>query len=182
MGKIIDVIKFQHEKRMMNHWYESYWMVDMHGVISIPNYELKEVKIDFPPYAKEVLQILTKRPDIRLILFTSSYPDQVTRYLTILKEHGIEFTYINENPEIRSYEDWGYYETKPYFDVYLDDKAGFTYDEWKDIYEFLQTAEAPSEEWINPKRRRLNPSELVDQTQRVTSNTEEQPEGFDKIT
>ncbi|KKN04190.1 hypothetical protein LCGC14_1099810, partial [marine sediment metagenome] len=99
---------------------------------------------------------LSDREDIRLILYTSSYPDQRQNYIDQLAELGIEFDYINENPEIRSYEDFGYYEEKPYFDVYLDDKAGFDpEDEWVEIYEFLKENPAPPSKWKNPNRRRI---------------------------
>jgi len=174
MASIINVIAHQHEKQMKNHWYESYWMIDMHGVVTIPNYEIEEIQINYPPLAKECMQLLTKRNDIRLILFTSSYPDQTHRYVSGLAEDGIKFNYINENPEIRSYEDFGFYETKPYFDVFLDDKAGFEYSDWYAIYGFLTSSDIPKKEWANPLRRRLSPGEVSRQNQRVSSNVNEQ--------
>jgi hypothetical protein len=158
---------------MKNHWYESYWIVDMHGVITRPNHEIRHPKINFFPYAKETLQLITKREDIRLILYTSSYPDQVEDYIRQLKECEIEFNYINENPEIRSFEDFGYYEDKPYFDIYLDDKAGFDAEnDWKDLYEFLLSVQTPDVSWKNPKRRRIKNN--TDKSKKQTTNISEQ--------
>lgn len=179
MGSILKVIEHQHRKSMKNHWYESYWMVDFHGVISIPNYEIQEMHIDFPDGAEEALRLLSNRIDIRLILYTSSYPDQVKKYLKLLEDLDITFDYINENPEIRSYEDFGYYDTKPYFDVFLDDKAGFDPEEWPDILKFLQTCDIPDKEWINSRRRRMSSAELSTErreqaTQKVLTNVSEQ--------
>ncbi len=174
MGSIINVFEKTFAKSQKNHWYEKYIMIDVHGVITIPNYEIDEILIEYPPFAKEALQILTERDDIRLILFTSSYPDQTYRYIDCLEADGIHFNYINENPEIRSYEDFGYYETKPYFDVFLDDKAGFDYTEWEDIYEFLKNSDVPKREWANPLRARLSPLEISRQKQKVMSNIREQ--------
>ena len=174
MGSIMKIVERQYRKCMKNHWYESYWMVDFHGVISNPNYEIGKLHLDFPEGARQSLQILTRRKDIRLILYTSSYPDQVMKYLEMLDKHDIRFDYINENPEIRSYEDFGYYETKPYFDVYLDDKAGFDISEWPEILKFLKTCDIPDEDWINDKRRRMSPAEMSSQRRKVMSNVSEQ--------
>jgi hypothetical protein len=174
MSSVLRVFEKTFAKSQKNHWYEKYIMIDVHGVITVPNYEIEEVRIDYPKYAKESLQMLTEREDIRLILFTSSYPDQTHRYVNALAEDGIHFNYINENPEIRSYEDFGYYETKPYFDIFLDDKAGFEYSDWTEIYKFLRTSPVPMKSWANPLRRRLSPGELGTQNHKVMSNKKEQ--------
>lgn len=174
MGSILKVLERQYEKQMKNHWYETYWIVDMHGVITRPNHKVRLPKIDFYPFALRALSILSDREDIRLILYTSSYPDQRQNYIDQLAELGIEFDYINENPEIRSYEDFGYYEEKPYFDVYLDDKAGFDpEDEWVEIYEFLKENPAPPSKWKNPNRRRIGKKEK-EYTEADIDNTAEQ--------
>ncbi|MBT6051753.1 MAG: hypothetical protein HOG49_33535 [Candidatus Scalindua sp.] len=175
MGKIIDVLARQHEKQMLYHWYESYWMIDIHGVICHPNYDLDKLELNFVnKFACTCLQMLTLRDDTRLILYTSSYPDQILEYLKILEGHHIKFDYINENPEVRSYEDFGYYENKPYFDIYLDDKAGFHPNEWLDIIQFLSCNSAPNPEWKNPNRKRLTPAEISARRRRVKSNVSEQ--------
>jgi hypothetical protein len=175
MGQIIDVITKQYAKQMKNHWYESYWMIDIHGVICHPNYDLDKLELKFVnTFARTALQMLSQRDDIRLILHTSSYPDQIMEYIKILEEDEIFFDYLNENPEIRSYEDFGYYESKPYFDIYLDDKAGFVPDEWMEIVAFLSVCDEPDEEWKNPNRRRLSLAEISARRRRVKSNTSEQ--------
>lgn len=159
---ILKVLERQYKKQMKNKWYESYVIVDMHGVITRPNHKVRLPKLDFYPFALRTLSILSEREDIRLILYTSSYPDQRQNYIDQLKDIGIEFNYINENPEIRSVEDFGYYEEKPYFDVYLDDKAGFDPEiEWVGIYDFLRENKPPPVEWKNPMRRRLTKKELA---------------------
>jgi hypothetical protein len=57
----------------------------------------------------------------------------------VFKHHNIHFNYINENPEIDSSKgNFGYYENKYYFNVMLEDKAGFIPEmEWKMIYDLL---------------------------------------------
>ena len=57
-------------------------------------------------------------------------------YMKVFKENDIHFKYINENPEIDSTQgNFGYYVDKYYFNVMLDDKAGFEPEtEWYQIY------------------------------------------------
>ena len=72
------------------------------------------------------MQMLSKRTDIKLILYTCSYPDEQDRYVKYFKKHDIHFTYVNKNPEVKTGQDnHGYYIDKPYINVLLDDKSGF---------------------------------------------------------
>jgi len=53
--------------------------------------------------------------------------------------NGINFDYVNENPEIpTNMEGYGNYDKKPYMNVLFEDKAGFLgeYD-WSDVYHYL---------------------------------------------
>ena len=69
--------------------------------------------------------------------------------------------YINDNPEIGE-KDFGCYDEKPYFDVYLDDKAGFDAEvEWRDIFNFLREDRRPDERWRNPIRDRRKTNYLL---------------------
>jgi len=150
MAAIINVIQRQYEKQMRNKWYESYFLVDMHGVISRPHHD--KLKLDLYPFALESLSLLTNRSDIRMILYTSSNEYQILYYTIQLEKLGVEFDYINDNPEIGE-GDVGCYDKKPYFDVYLDDKAGFDAEtEWWDIWKFLREDKRPDELWRNPIR------------------------------
>lgn len=150
MGKIIDVIRRQYEKQIKNKWYESYFLIDMHGVITRPHHN--KLMLDLYPYALESLSLLTNRSDIRMILYTSSHEFQILYYIRQLEKLGVEFDYINVNPEIGE-DDFGCYKHKPYFDVYLDDKAGFDAEiEWWDIWKFLREDKQPDENWRNPIR------------------------------
>lgn len=133
-------------------WFETYFLIDIHGCISKPDYQLsiKEKKIDFYPYAKEVLQLMTERKDIIMILYTSSHPDEVAAYQKQFEENNIHFKYVNENPEVSNAKgNFGYYYAKPYCNVLLDDKAGFhPYTDWKAIYEYLTTTDyRPNPSW-----------------------------------
>lgn len=132
-------------------WYHTYWFIDLHGVISKPDYRKISKEINYYPYTKETLQYISeKRPDIVLILFTSSHPDEIEVYMDILKKDGIHFKYVNENPEINdSNGSFGCYDKKPYYNVLLDDKAGFDPNsDWKEILNYLKkTIYLPLNNW-----------------------------------
>lgn len=108
-------------EKMFNHakehqWFETYFAFDIHGVISQPDYRKTLKEINYYPYAKETLQLLSKRDDIVMFLFTSSYPTEIDKYIEIFKKDNINFKYISENPEIsESKGSFGCYEKKPYF-------------------------------------------------------------------
>lgn len=145
---------FEHSRKKQ--WYETYHAFDVHGVISKPDYRKtekvgEEFKINYYPYAKELLQWLTKnRPDMVLILFTSSYPKEIERYMEQFKKDGIVFKYVNENPEISEAKgSFGYYDKKPYYNSIWDDKAGFIPEtDLEPIYNYFTTDEyRPDPKW-----------------------------------
>ena len=125
-------------------WYETYWIFDLHGTLIKPSHNHDLSQIEWYSYAKECLQILSKRDDIKLILWTSSYPHELVHFLNEFKSSDIRFSYINKNPEINS-KHFGWYEEKFYFDLMFEDKAGFNPEEFKEILDFLK-----SEDFLKP--------------------------------
>ena len=118
-------------------WDKTYWAIDIHGTILEPNYEFHNLPKKFYPLAKETLQLLSQKKDICLILYTCSHPSEIVDYLQLFKSLNIDFQYINKNPEVQS-KDYGYFEDKFYFNVLLDDKAGFNpFTEWNLIHQWL---------------------------------------------
>lgn len=145
---------FEHAKEKK--WYETYHAFDIHGVISKPDYRKtervgEEFTINYYPYAKETLQYLTKnRPDMILFVFSSSYPEEIKRYTEQFEKDGIHFKYINENPEITDAKgSFGFYDKKPYFNSYWEDKAGFRPNkDWFPLYVyFLKSKYHPDPSW-----------------------------------
>jgi hypothetical protein len=117
-------------------WNKTYWAIDIHGTILKPTYNNK-ISTEFYPYAKEALQLISQRTDIYKILFTCSYPHEVEQYITYFAKHQIHFDNVNQNPEVADGA-YGYYHEKIYFNVLMDDKAGFNGEtDWKPVYEML---------------------------------------------
>ena len=114
-----------------------YIAVDLHGTIFAPHKGKKNKDIlKYIPFAKEALQQLSKNEDIKFILFSSTYEENSQKYIDKLASDGVKIAYFNENPEVESNE-YADFSKKFYFDVLIDDKCGFTDEDWKEIYQYF---------------------------------------------
>ena len=122
-------------------WDYIYVLIDVHGTIFKPSY-LNEEKYEFYPYAKEVLQLLSKDPNIKLILWTSSTNQAALDYGVVFNRNKIYFDYLNCNPEVeRQPTDPETLDlsSKYYFNVGIDDKFGFEPEsDWHKLFEYLK--------------------------------------------
>lgn len=127
-------------------WDTLYWQIDVHGTIIVPNWDKDTLPLDTYPLALTALSRIQKFKPMRnvLILSTSSHPKEIGEYMLFFEGHGIKFDYINENPEVATEKgDFGYYEDKYYFNVMLEDKAGFDpYEDWGAIITLLEELES----------------------------------------
>lgn len=131
-------------------WNKVYFNIDLHGTVSKPDYRRDTKCIDYYPYAKETLQLLTQREDISLILWSSSYPDELEIYEKQFKQDNIKFDFVGENPDVSTEKgSFGYYKNKHYFNALFEDKAGLNAErDWKFLYEFfLNQTYRPKLEW-----------------------------------
>lgn len=119
-------------------WDKLYWAIDIHETIIRPNYDKPGIPTVWYPFAKRALKIVSKRNDIDLILYTCSWDKEIQEYLEMFKEDGIEFKYVNKNPDIKNTA-YGNYRYKPYFNVLFEDKSGFDPLEWPYVIELLNT-------------------------------------------
>jgi hypothetical protein len=163
---ILRWIKTMFKYSEQRQWYETYWFFDFHGVISKPDYRKKEKEVIYYPYAKETLQYITaNRPDIVMILFTSSYPEEIKVYVDKMKQDNIIFKYINENPEISDAKGcFGCYDKKPYYNVLFDDKCSFSPEkDWKSIYKyFKKTKYRPDPKWSFKNIEKYHGKQITD--------------------
>lgn len=117
--------------------YPMYWAIDLHDVIIPGSYTRNNDGKCLFPNAHEVLKRLSGRKDMCLILFTSSHDDAVEEVLKWLKGYDIVFDYVNCNPECEDGE-LCCFQSKFYFDILLDDKAGFNGDvDWFNVAKTL---------------------------------------------
>lgn len=142
MGSIIKTIINYEELALKRGWEKSYWLIDIHGTVIKPNYSKEILPNEFYTYALECLKLISGRPDICLILWTCSWPDEIRQYLDLFQSFGVHFDYVNKNPEVIS-ESYGCYEEKLYANLICDDKAGFDpYEDWEIIFNYLKQNKA----------------------------------------
>lgn len=97
--------------------------VDWHDTICKSTYG--GTALNFYKEAIAPLRALSKNDKIVLILFTSSYDESVKEFLDVcIEKYDIYFDYVNENPEVENTE-YGDFSKKFYYDILIDDKAGF---------------------------------------------------------
>ncbi len=122
---ITSFINNQYEVAKSRGWDRMYWAVDLHGTLILPDYKrMKAEDVVYYPEAMEVMQTLTERPDVRLIMYTCSRPSEIAEYQKRFHADGIRFNWVNCSPDVDGKE-YGDYSKKPYFNVLLDDKARF---------------------------------------------------------
>lgn len=111
-----------------------YFAIDVHDTIYKANYSNKEHQRIWFDMSKETLQLMSKMKDIKLILYTCTHQKYIQLMLDFFNENNIQFDYVNENPGELS-NDLSDFSKKFYFDVLLDDKAGFNGEtDWHVVY------------------------------------------------
>jgi hypothetical protein len=136
---LLNYIKKMFKYAFEKEYYDTYWAFDLHKTIIKPTYDLNNLSIQYYPWAKECMQLISWRDDITTIVWSSSYPNEIEEYLRQFEKDEIRFDHVGNNPGISSNSgNFGYYETKFYFNVLFEDKAGFDPEtEWKEIYDYL---------------------------------------------
>lgn len=135
---IQNAIRKEFNKAIRRGWDKIFVFVDLHEVILVPDYQSDEPTVEYYPHAKELLQHLSARKDVCLVMWTCSHPHQVKGYRAEMGRDGIFFDYVNENPEVTTDSRYGYYEDKPYYNIVLDDKGGVEPSELPLILETFQ--------------------------------------------
>jgi hypothetical protein len=120
-------------------WEHIYVMVDLHDTIIPSSYSNSDTLDNIYNFALPTLMKLTERSEYKLILWTSSHSEYIESMIPQFKKYGVEFDYINENPEEQSSSgNFINTDNKFYFNVILDDKAGFdAKEDWFTLNNYL---------------------------------------------
>lgn len=114
-----------------------YIMVDIHNTILKPSFNKDVENFEYFPFAKETLSLITSLPNVKLIMWTSSYDDKTEMYLKHFKDNGIVFDYVNSNPEYKDLP-FASFKTKFYYDIGIDDKFGFDANiDWYNMFKLI---------------------------------------------
>ena len=122
-------------------WDKVFIMVDVHETILESDYVNDSENFTYYDKSIEALKRLSDNPFYELILWTSCDDDRAFQYLNEFEKFGIEFSYFNSNPEVQN-TTYARFESKFYFNIILDDKAGFdALSDWQEIIEYLDFEE-----------------------------------------
>jgi len=131
---LIKTIDREYQNMRDKGWDRIFVFFDLHGTVIKPNFQEGNVEIDYYPYAKETLQLLSQQDDIDLSIYTCSHEHEIVEYQRLFKEDGINFKYVNENPDVPT-NGYGNYDVKPYMNILFEDKSGFFGEtDWLPIY------------------------------------------------
>ena len=112
-------------------------LVDIHDTIFRASWDKPE-NYEYLCKAKETLQLMTKMPNIKMILWSSSYIGRLADYINEFTNNDICFDAINENVEGTTNTELACFDEKPYFSVGIDNAFGFEPEkDWEDIYNYL---------------------------------------------
>ena len=119
-------------------WDKIYVLVDVHDTIFRGDYG-KHLPWQWLGHAKDALQMMSKRNDICLIIWSATNERDLLKILVELYENDICPQYTNHNPEVKDGGQYSFYGTgKIYCNVGIDDKFGFEPDtDWDEIIDFL---------------------------------------------
>jgi hypothetical protein len=151
MSTIIKAMDNLNEVILSRGWDKTFWAFDIHSTIIRPNYSADEIPTELYDNALEVLKLLSNDPEVCLMLYTCSHPHEVSKYLEYFESLGINFEYVNENPEVKTdLGGYGCYDKKPYFNILFEDKAGFDAEtDWSLVLDYLKNTKYTDKKMVN---------------------------------
>jgi len=130
---IVEAYQMKDKKR----WDKLYFAIDLHGTIIKPG--RLRYNIEVYPEAEKGLLFLNSIDHITMILFTSTHKRNLTEFYQWCLNREIKIPYLNENPECAKETLSGDYTKKFYYNVLIDDRAGFDYKtDWNIVIEVIR--------------------------------------------
>ena len=118
-----------------NNWDYIVVLVDIHDTIFKATYS-KEDNYEYIGKAKDALQVMSARKDIKIILWSSTFSK--IQYILKLDKDNIIVDAFNRNIDGIENTEIACFDEKPYFNVGIDNAFGFDPErDWDDIYNYL---------------------------------------------
>ena len=118
-----------------NNWDYIVVLVDIHDTIFKATYS-KEENYEYIGKAKDALQVMSARKDIKIILWSSTFSK--VQYILKLDKDNIIVDAFNRNIDGIENTEIACFDEKPYFNVGIDNAFGFDPErDWDDIYNYL---------------------------------------------
>lgn len=134
---IIKAIDIAHRKAEDRGWDRIYFAIDVHDTILKANYDNGGYSF-INDSARYAMQMLSRRSDIRIILWSSMYSYEMNSLIAWLASNDIHIDFANENPDEPD-TTYACFARKFYFSVLIDDKAGFDPScDWDQIIQYYK--------------------------------------------
>ena len=118
-----------------NNWDYIVVLIDIHDTIFKATYS-KEENYEYIGKAKDALQVMSARKDIKIILWSSTFSK--VQYILQLDKDNIIIDAFNRNIDGIENTEIACFDEKPYFNVGIDNAFGFDPErDWDDIYNYL---------------------------------------------
>lgn len=113
-------------------------LVDIHDTIFKASWNNPET-YEYLGKAKETLQLMASMPNIKLILWSSSYIDNIRNYIHYMRNDNIIWDAVNSNIEGIQNTKLACFDNKLYFSVGIDNAFGFEPEtDWELINNYLK--------------------------------------------
>lgn len=116
-------------------WDTVYWAIDLHGtcIDSTYTYDGDYIFINF--YVVNALRLISNTPGHKIILWSSVYNNDLIRIISLFEKHGIVVSSFNRNAEVENTV-YANFDSKFYFNILIDDKAGFDPEtDWEIVFD-----------------------------------------------
>lgn len=134
---IIGAFEAAFNRAKKNDWDYIVVLVDIHDTIFKACWDKPE-NYEYLGKAKEALQLMTRMPNIKMILWTSTYIDKLVDYMYKMSDDYICFDAVNKNIEGIENTKLACFDEKLYFNVGIDNAFGFDPErDWNQIYNYL---------------------------------------------
>lgn len=134
---LIKAIKQAYKTKEEKQWPKLFWAIDLHGVCLNSNYANSNYTF-INDKVVEALQLLQQHSENELIIWSSRHDFEKPSILDFFAKNGINIKYFNTNPLVNN-TITGDFTQKFYFNILLDDKAGFDPDiDWQTIIDFYK--------------------------------------------
>ena len=132
---ISKVIESTFKRAKEKNWDYVVFLVDIHDTIFKGTYSNIE-NFEYIGKAKEALQLMSSRPDIRIILWSSTY--NKNKYILQLYKDNINIDAFNRNIQDIQNTDIACFNEKPFFSIGIDNAFGFDPEnDWEEVIEAL---------------------------------------------
>lgn len=111
-------------------WNKIYVALDIHGTVAMADY--KSASTCLYDACVPALQEISSYAEVSIILFSCCHPPDFPKYFKLFRDNNIQVDFFNCNPEVPNTET-GCFDSKFYYNVIFEDKAGFRPYMWPQV-------------------------------------------------